>query len=154
METFSMPASLISGAFIISGLLFILSLAGLSRHETSRRGNILGACGMTVALAFTILGVVLGTSSNDSLVPYLIHEAAPNWAIGAILGAMAVGAVIGIIRAKRVEMTQMPELIALFHSFVGLAAVLVGWSAYFGSVQSGHFDGLHSGELFVGIFIG
>ena len=146
-----MRTSIIDGAFIISGLLFILALAGLSKHETSKRGNVLGMIGMALALIFTILGTVLGKYGDFGI---LVGQAAPNWGIGAILGAMIVGAIIGLLRARSVEMTEMPQLIALFHSFVGLAAVLVGWSAYYGSVLNGHFDGLHSGELFVGVFIG
>jgi NAD(P) transhydrogenase subunit beta len=154
-----MRESLIQGSFIIAGILFILALAGLSKHETSRRGNILGAIGMGLALVFTILGTVFGTTVFVDLglrepVSLVVQEAAPSWAIIAIVIAMLVGAVFGITKALRVEMTGMPELIALFHSFVGLAAVLVGWTAYYSSVAQGHFDPLHSGELFVGVFIG
>jgi NAD(P) transhydrogenase subunit beta len=145
-----MSISLITGSFIIAGLLFILALAGLSKHETSKRGNILGAIGMALALIFTILGVVLGTSTGT----LTVAVAAPSWAIIAIVIAVAAGGIIGVIRALRVEMTGMPQLIALFHSFVGLAAVLVGWTTYFAAVASGPFDPLHSGELFVGVFIG
>ncbi|MDR2587194.1 MAG: NAD(P)(+) transhydrogenase (Re/Si-specific) subunit beta, partial [Coriobacteriales bacterium] len=145
-----MSVSLINGSFIIAGLLFILALAGLSQHETSKRGNTLGAIGMALALVFTILGVVLGTVTDG--VP--AAAAAPPWAIIAIVLAVAAGGVIGVLKALRVEMTGMPQLIALFHSFVGLAAVLVGWTSYYASVASGHFDPLHSGELFVGVFIG
>jgi NAD(P) transhydrogenase subunit beta len=146
-----MKVTLIEGAFIISGLLFILSLAGLSKHETSKRGNILGAIGMALALIVTILGVVIAAPQG---VGEAAVEIAAPWVIGAIIGAIIVGAVIGVLKAVRVEMTGMPQLIALFHSFVGLAAVLVGWSAYFGSSLSGHFDALHAGELFIGVFIG
>ncbi|MDR2106874.1 MAG: Re/Si-specific NAD(P)(+) transhydrogenase subunit beta [Coriobacteriales bacterium] len=145
-----MSISLINGSFIIAGLLFILALAGLSKHESSKRGNTLGAIGMVLALVFTILGVVLGTKAGT----LVIGAAAPLWAVGVILVAVAVGGVIGVVRALRVEMTGMPQLIALFHSFVGLAAVLVGWTTYCSSVATGHFDPLHSGELFVGVFIG
>lgn len=145
-----MSISLVAGSYIIAGLLFILALAGLSKHETSMRGNTLGAIGMSVALLFVILGVVFGLADQGAEV----QAAAPPWAIIAIAIAVVIGAVIGILKALRVEMTGMPELIALFHSFVGLAAVLVGWTAYMHSVASGHFDGLHSGELFIGIFIG
>jgi NAD(P) transhydrogenase subunit beta len=153
-----MSISLVQGSFIIAGLLFILALAGLSKHETSRRGNILGALGMGLALVFIILGTVFGTGilyveNGMSLMVYT-QNPAPTWAILAIVIAMGAGAVFGVMRALKVEMTGMPELIALFHSFVGLAAVLVGWTAYYSSVASGHFDGLHSGELFVGVFIG
>ncbi|MDR1214723.1 MAG: Re/Si-specific NAD(P)(+) transhydrogenase subunit beta [Propionibacteriaceae bacterium] len=140
-----MSISLLQGSFIIAGLLFILALAGLSKHETSKRGNVLGAIGMGLALVFTILGTVLGTGSG------IWNNAAPKWAIAAILIAMLIGAAFGVFKALRVEMTGMPELIALFHSFVGLTAVLVGWNSY---LEPGHADKLHYGELFVGIFIG
>ncbi len=152
----ALPLSLVHGSYIIAGLLFILALAGLSKHETSRRGNILGILGMTIALVFVILGTVLGISdaAQGSDVLIFAEEPAPSWAIIAIVAAMAVGAVIGILRALKVEMTGMPELIALFHSFVGLAAVFVGWVSYLSASATGHFDPLHSGELFVGIFIG
>ncbi|MDR1387017.1 MAG: Re/Si-specific NAD(P)(+) transhydrogenase subunit beta [Propionibacteriaceae bacterium] len=139
-----MSISLLQGSFIIAGLLFILALAGLSKHETSKRGNVLGAIGMGLALLFTILGTVLGTGGRYG-------GAAPSWAIVAILMAMLVGGAFGVFKALKVEMTGMPELIALFHSFVGLTAVLVGWNSY---LEPGHTDKLHYGELFVGIFIG
>ncbi|MDR0990736.1 MAG: Re/Si-specific NAD(P)(+) transhydrogenase subunit beta [Propionibacteriaceae bacterium] len=141
-----MSYSLQQGSFIIAGLLFILALAGLSKHETSKRGNILGSLGMALALIFTILATVLGTETAG----VEVSQAAPSWAIIAIVVAMALGALIGILRALRVEMTGMPELIALFHSFVGLAAVLVGWVVFL----EGAPDKLHAGELFVGVFIG
>jgi NAD(P) transhydrogenase subunit beta len=145
-----MSLSLINGSYILSGLLFILALAGLSKHETSRRGNILGVIGMGLALFFVVLGVVFGTMTQG----VLTSPAAPSWAIIVIIIAVAVGAVLGIFKALRVEMTGMPELIALFHSFVGLAAVLVGWVTYFHNVATNTFDALHCGELFVGVFIG
>lgn len=148
------PVSLVQGSYIIAGLLFILALAGLSKHETSQRGNILGIVGMTVALVFVILGTVLGISDTAGGVTTVEQQAAPSWAIIAILIAMAAGAFIGIRKALRVEMTGMPELIALFHSFVGLAAVMVGWVSYLEASASGHFDPIHSGELFIGVFIG
>ncbi len=160
----AVPLSLITGSYIIAGLLFILALAGLSKHETSKRGNILGMLGMAVALVFIIAGTVLGISdtaqgtnlsTGDVMeVTYLVENPAFSWALFVILAAMALGAVIGIIRALKVEMTGMPELIALFHSFVGLAAVFVGWVSYLSASASAHFDPLHSGELFIGVFIG
>ncbi|MDR1358676.1 MAG: NAD(P)(+) transhydrogenase (Re/Si-specific) subunit beta [Coriobacteriales bacterium] len=158
-----MSVSLINGSYIVAGLLFILALAGLSRHESSMRGNILGAIGMALAIFFVVLGVMLGTYEGAGTEPSdmaahtaqaTVSQAAPPWAIGIIVVALAAGAVAGVLRAKRVEMTGMPELIALFHSFVGAAAVLVGWVTYFEMAVSGHFDGLHSGELFIGVFIG
>src|ERR687893_2308247 len=110
-----------AAAYIVSGLLFVLSLAGLSRHETAKSGNAFGIAGMGIALAATV-----GLAARSI-------EAA---AIGLIVVAMAAGAAIGLWRARRVAMTGMPELIALLHSFVGLAAVLVGWNGYL-SVEAG-----------------
>ncbi|MDR2930313.1 MAG: Re/Si-specific NAD(P)(+) transhydrogenase subunit beta [Propionibacteriaceae bacterium] len=144
-----MSITLISGSYILAGLCFILALAGLSKHETAKRGNLFGMIGMGLALIFTILGTVLATQSGSTTIP-----AGPSWAIAAILIAMVVGAGIGIFMAVRVEMTGMPQLIALLHSFVGLTAVLVGWNAYFEPVSAGDSLALHHGELFVGVFIG
>ncbi|MDR1078618.1 MAG: NAD(P)(+) transhydrogenase (Re/Si-specific) subunit beta, partial [Propionibacteriaceae bacterium] len=144
-----MSYSLQQGAFIIAGLLFILALAGLSKHETSQRGNILGSVGMAAALVITILATVLGRDGALAVSVGAV-EAPPAWMIAAILAPLALGGAFGVVKARRVEMTGMPELIALFHSFVGLAAVLVGWVAYF----EGDTSKLAAGELFVGVFIG
>jgi NAD(P) transhydrogenase subunit beta len=136
-----------SAAYIVAGLLFILSLAGLSRHETAKAGNAYGIAGMAIALAAT---VGLATRSISGLGVTLLGV------------AMVVGAVIGLWRARRVEMTGMPELIAILHSFVGLAAVLVGWNGYL-SVEAnageqtevaGNLLGIHSAEVVIGVFIG
>ncbi|SDO20553.1 Re/Si-specific NAD(P)(+) transhydrogenase subunit beta [Actinacidiphila guanduensis] len=140
-------SSAAQAAYIVAALLFILSLAGLSRHETSRHGVVSGIAGMAIALAATI---ALATRSI----------AATGVALLAV--AMVVGAGIGLWRARRVEMTGMPELIALLHSFVGLAAVLVGWSGYLDveAKGSGQHEiahdllGIHHAEVFIGIFIG
>ncbi|MDR3361042.1 MAG: NAD(P)(+) transhydrogenase (Re/Si-specific) subunit beta, partial [Bifidobacteriaceae bacterium] len=144
-----MSVSLQQGAFIIAGLLFILALAGLSKHETSKRGNVLGSIGMGVALIVTIVATLVGTKSGDVEVTHGL----PTWGVAAVLVPVLVGAGIGVFRALRVEMTGMPELIALFHSFVGLAAVLVGWVSYLEGAPEVN-AGLHYGELFVGVFIG
>lgn len=131
----SMDLSLIQAAYIVAAILFILSLAGLSKHETAKDGNILGMIGMVVALVATLW---LALRDSD----------ATNWlAIGV---AVAIGAVIGVWRARRVEMTGMPELIAMLHSFVGAAAVLVGWNTHL----AGPGDAVHSVEIFLGVFIG
>ncbi len=138
-------------AYIVAALLFILALAGLSRHETAKYGNLFGICGMVVALAATIALAIERDVSGAGL--------------GLLLGAMAVGAAIGLYRARQVEMTGMPELIALLHSFVGLAAVLVGWNGYLHveadpdgaeAAVLGAQDllGIHSAEVFIGVFIG
>src|SRR5687768_4719076 len=137
-----------AAAYIVAGLLFILSLAGLSRHESAKAGNAFGMAGMAIALIATI-GVAISGSIS---------------AIGGALLAVAVviGAVIGLWRAHRVEMTGMPELIAILHSFVGLAAVLVGWNGYLsveGNVEeqtevAANLLGIHSAEVVIGVFIG
>jgi NAD(P) transhydrogenase subunit beta len=136
-----------SAAYIVAGLLFILSLAGLSRHETAKAGNGFGIAGMAIALAAT---VGLASRSISAV------------GITLLVVAMVVGAGIGLWRARRVEMTGMPELIAILHSFVGLAAVLVGWNGYL-SVEAnaeeqtevtGSLLGIHSAEVVIGVFIG
>lgn len=131
-----MSAGLVTAAYIIAALFFILSLAGLSNQESARRGNIYGIAGMAIALVTTIF-------SEQT------HGVA--W----ILIAMLIGAVIGIHRAKKVEMTEMPELIAILHSFVGLAAVFVGFNSYMDRaavVPEMHY--IHLAEVFLGVFIG
>jgi NAD(P) transhydrogenase subunit beta len=144
-----MTITLVQGAYIVAALLFILALAGLSKHESARMGNRYGIIGMTVALVITIIAATAGVDAageaNDTSGSGLVG-------LGLIAAAMAIGAVIGIWRARRVEMTGMPELIAILHSFVGLAAVLVGWnSSYEKNVP---YPAIHDGEVFVGVFIG
>ena len=131
-----MNETLIQGAYIIAGLLFILALAGLSKHETAVQGNKYGIVGMAIALVATL---------------WLATKSAGFDALGIIAVAMAIGAVVGITLARKVEMTGMPELIAMLHSFVGLAAVIVGWNS---SYESAAYPGIHDGEVFVGVFIG
>ncbi|MGL5867175.1 MAG: Re/Si-specific NAD(P)(+) transhydrogenase subunit beta [Dermatophilaceae bacterium] len=146
-----MTLTLVQGAYILAGLLFILALAGLSKHETARRGNVFGVIGMAVALAATVVAATvgidaapLGNGGND--------RDGSGW-VGLLLiaGAMAIGAAIGLNRARKVEMTGMPELIALLHSFVGLAAVLVGWNSAY---EKTPYPAIHDVEVAVGVFIG
>ena len=140
-------ATAAQAAYIVAALLFILSLAGLSKHETAKGGVSFGIAGMAIALAATI---GLATRSIAAT------------GVGLLAVAMAIGAVIGVIRAVRVEMTGMPELIAMLHSFVGVAAVLVGWDGYYnvearGSAQTevaGSLLRIHHAEVFIGVFIG
>jgi NAD(P) transhydrogenase subunit beta len=134
-----MDLALIQAAYIIAALLFILSLAGLSKHETAKDGNILGMVGMALALVATLWLALRGAP-------------AANWLLIAV--AMAIGASIGIWRARRVEMTGMPELIAMLHSFVGAAAVLVGFNTFLASGSTEASDGVHLVEIFLGVFIG
>ncbi|MHB1064089.1 MAG: Re/Si-specific NAD(P)(+) transhydrogenase subunit beta [Georgenia sp.] len=134
-------ANFVSATYIVSGLLFIFALAGLSRFETSRRGNAFGILGMVLAVTATIVSVLDPADGAPSL---------STRALGMLLVAVLLGAVIGVRRATKVEMTGMPELIALLHSFVGLAAVLVGYNAYL----EGNSDTFHLSEVYIGIFIG
>ena len=104
-----MSAGLVTVSYIGATILFILTLGGLSHQETARKGNIYGIIGMTVAVLATILG----------------PEVSDNIAVIVIM--MLLGGAVGITLARKVEMTQMPELVAILHSLVGLAAVLVGY---------------------------
>lgn len=132
-----MGNGLLTVSYIAAAILFILSLGGLSRQDTARRGNLYGAMGMALAVGATLLSGQVG------------HL---GWLVPAIL----VGAGVGWMLAVRVEMTQMPELVAILHSFVGLAATLVGYASTLDT--QGHFEGaelsVHRTEIFVGIFIG
>jgi H+-translocating NAD(P) transhydrogenase subunit beta len=140
-------------AYVVAALLFILSLAGLSRHETSRTGLTFGLCGMVIALAATVFLAIHGFDRYTGLTAA---------SVGLLLLAMAAGGAIGLWRAHVVEMTGMPELIALLHSFVGLAAVLIGWNGYLevearGGAQTEVAASLlriHHAEVFIGVFIG
>jgi NAD(P) transhydrogenase subunit beta len=136
-----MPATLTAVAYVGATILFILSLGGLSNPETSRRGNLYGMVGMTIAVLATIFG--------PNVTP-----AGYAW----IVGAMVVGAAVGLYAARIVKMTQMPELVALMHSLVGLAAVLVGFANFIDPAASAHFAGaertIHELEIYVGVLIG
>ncbi|WP_251039828.1 Re/Si-specific NAD(P)(+) transhydrogenase subunit beta [Arthrobacter sp. ISL-72] len=137
--------SIAGAAYIAAALLFILSLAGLSRHEKARSGVIYGIWGMAIALAATIwltLQDAWGTAHGRTGLVLLVI-------------AVLIGGAVGLWRARVVQMTGMPELIALLHSFVGLAAVLVGWNGHLEAPELP--DGLkaiHHAEVFIGVFIG
>jgi NAD(P) transhydrogenase subunit beta len=147
----SLPLTLVQGAYIVAGLAFILALAGLSRHESARAGNRFGVIGMTIALVATVLAATGGVSVG-SVGPVTVGIKGSGWlGLGLIVVAMTIGALIGLDRARKVEMTGMPELIAMLHSFVGLAAVLVGWNS---SYEHTAYPAIHDVEVFVGIFIG
>lgn len=131
-------------AYLVAGLLFILALASLSKHETASRGNTFGAVGMLIALVATIALALGSEPGQGAPVTFLL-----------IALAMGIGGTIGTVMAKRVEMTGMPELIAMLHSFVGLAAVLVGFNSYIAPDATAYALGtFHLGEIFLGIFIG
>ena len=141
-------SSISTAAYLVAALLFILSLAGLAKHESAKQGWTYGVSGMVIALAATI-GLTIHDSSTHRTTVVVI-----------IVAAVAVGGLIGLWRARIVKMTEMPELIALLHSFVGLAAVLVGWASYVEVERDGlgGFTGsllrIHHAEVFIGIFIG
>ncbi len=136
-----MSASLATVAYIGATILFILSLGGLSNQETSRRGNMYGMVGMALA----VLATVFGPQVTAAGIPWII-------------GAMVVGGAIGLYAARTVQMTQMPELVALMHSMVGMAAVLVGYATYVDPEATKNLDGaahaIHAMEIYIGIFIG
>ena len=136
-----MLTNLVNATYIAAGLMFILALAGLSKHETAKKGN-----------AFGILGMVLALVATNYAIAQPVDGRGFDWTSAALLyGAIAIGAVIGAWKARRVEMTGMPELIALLHSFVGAAAVLVGFNVH---LSATHTDVLHAVEVVLGIFIG
>jgi len=132
-----MNAGMVTAAYIAAAILFILSLAGLSKQETARRGNVFGIAGMGLAILATVLGP--GVTSY-----------------GILLVMMGIGGAIGAVFAKRVEMTQMPELVAILHSFVGMAAVLVGFASYLDpdTVYLATERTIHDVEIYLGILIG
>ncbi|HTP62715.1 MAG TPA: Re/Si-specific NAD(P)(+) transhydrogenase subunit beta [Burkholderiales bacterium] len=134
-----MSTSLTSVAYLGAAILFVLSLGGLSNPETSRRGNLYGIIGMTIAVLATVLGPRVGAAG----IPWIV-------------GAMVTGGLIGLYAARTVQMTQMPELVALMHSLVGLAACLVGFASYIDtSIEfSGAEKAIHEIEIYVGILIG
>ena len=134
-----MSQSLATAAYLGAAILFILSLGGLSNPETSRRGNLYGMVGMTLAVIATIVGPRVAAGG----IPWII-------------AALVIGGGIGLYAAKTVKMTQMPELVALMHSLVGLAACLVGFASYVDtSIQyTGAEKVIHEVEIYVGILIG
>ena len=132
-----MSNGIVTASYIGASVLFILALGGLSQPETARRGNFYGIIGMAMALTATILGIV----TNHHFI---------------LFAGLVIGGGIGLMLAKRIAMTQMPELVAILHSLVGMAAVLVGFANFMGNeaVLSGAAKTVHDVETYVGIFIG
>ena len=132
-----MTEGLLTAAYIVASVLFILSLGGLSNQESARRGNIYGMIGMLIAVVATVLSTHVSS-------------------YGVLSVAIVIGAIIGSVVAMRVEMTGMPQLVAMLHSFVGLAAMLVGFASYLD--PSSHLQGvektIHEVEIYLGILIG
>ena len=136
-----MTSGLSMVAYLGAAILFILCLGGLSNQETSRRGNVYGMIGMAIAVVAT----VFGTQVMSAGLPYII-------------AAMIVGAAIGLYAARVVQMTQMPELVALMHSLVGLAAMLVGYANFIDPAVSTNLtpaeNSIHEIEMYLGVLIG
>jgi NAD(P) transhydrogenase subunit beta len=134
-----MSSSLATAAYLGAAILFILSLGGLSNPETSRRGNLYGIIGMALA----VLATIFGPRVSPAGIPWIV-------------GALVVGGSIGLYAARTIKMTQMPELVALMHSLVGLAACLVGFASYVDtSIQyTGAEKAIHEVEIYIGILIG
>jgi H+-translocating NAD(P) transhydrogenase subunit beta len=131
---------MVNVSYIIATILFILALGGLSNQETARRGNWYGIIGMTIALIATI--------ASDNVTANF----------GKLMVALLVGGSIGLLLARRVQMTQMPELVAILHSLVGLAAVAVGFANFMDPERLSHYAGveltIHDIETYIGILIG
>ncbi len=150
----------ISLAWLAASILFILSLRGLSSQRTARQGNLLGVVGMGVAVVATLAALVMGGTASAG---------ASGSALGLLAVVIVIGCVVGALLASRVAMTAMPELVAVLHSFVGLAAVLVGFANYLAPVPGttgemaelgrlvtgaapGH--GVHLAEIYIGVLVG
>jgi H+-translocating NAD(P) transhydrogenase subunit beta len=144
MSVMTHPA--ISLAWLAASILFILSLRGLSSQTTARQGNTWGVVGMAIAVVATLATLMPGNGQGG----------APGSTFGLLAVVIAVGCVVGAVLASRVAMTAMPELVAVLHSFVGLAAVLVGFANYLApsaaSGSAGH--GVHLGEIYIGVLVG
>ena len=132
-----MAPGIVTASYIIAAVLFIMSLGGLSNPETARRGNAYGMCGMLIAIIATIC--------SSFVTSYVV-----------LMLVMLIGGSIGVYAARRVQMTEMPELVAMLHSFVGLAAVLIGYATY--ANGTGEMVGaertIHEVEIYLGVLIG
>ncbi len=158
-----MLANFVQATYVVAGVLFILALAGLSRFETSKRGNAFGILGMFLAVVATVVAVWApdswrGEDWADRMPSFVGTADVPALVI--LVVVVLVGAVIGVFKAVRVEMTGMPQLIAQLHSFVGLAAVLIGFNVFIEirrELEAGHAHehiGFSMAEIWIGVFIG
>ena len=132
-----MNEGITTASYIVASILFILSLSGLSDQEKARRGNLYGVLGMILAVGATLFDASVG-----------------NYSV--IVAMIVIGAIAGAVLAARVKMTAMPELVAMLHSFVGLAAVLVGFATFLDTsrVLHGAEKSIHDVEIYLGILIG
>ena len=139
-----MTEGLVSSAYLVSGIFFVLSLGGLSKQESARKGNLYGILGMALAIIATFVKLTLDRETGEINFQFLVP-------------LMVGGAIVGTVLAKRVEMTSMPELVAILNSIVGAAAVLLGLSSF---LDSGHYSMtgaeklIHEIEILLGVFIG
>lgn len=139
-----MTVGLVTAAYLVSGIFFVLSLGGLSKQESARKGNFYGILGMALAIIATFVKLTLDGEAGEINFQFLVP-------------LMIGGAIIGTVLAKRVEMTSMPELVAILHSFVGAAAVLVGLSSFLDpghETMIGTEKLIHEIEILLGVFIG
>jgi H+-translocating NAD(P) transhydrogenase subunit beta len=134
-----MPQSLATITYVVAAMLFVASLRGLSHQETARKGNFLGIVGMLLAVGVTLIALL-----QSKITVQLTH-------LGVLGGATAIGCLIGAMLAARVAMTSMPELVAILHSFVGAAAVLVGVGT---ALEGRAHDVAHAIETYIGIVVG
>jgi len=140
MNAETITLAIAAAADLVAAILFILALGGLSKQETARGGIVYGIAGMAIAVIATLV---------------LVLEQQAWIGVGLLVAALIIGGAIGLWRAAKVEMTGMPQFIALMHSFVGLAAVLIGWNGYLAEGEiAPALEGVHRGEVFVGVFIG
>ena len=134
-----MTSGIVWAAYLVAAILFILSLSGLSNQESARRGNVFGIAGMALAIGATILG---NTLDNYPLV----------------IGMMLLGGAIGVMVSMRVQMTSMPQLVAILHSLVGLAAVMIGLANQIDSdttkISTEVEQTIHMVEIYLGVLIG
>jgi NAD(P) transhydrogenase subunit beta len=147
-------------AYLISGVCFILALRGLSSPDSSRRGNLIGMAGMAIAVVTTLITHVPGTAEGVLQEGYAYAFVVDTTTLLQILAAIAIGAGIGLVTARRIQMTAMPQLVAAFHSLVGMAAVLVGAAAFLNPSAFGIVDplgailGVSRIEMGLGVAIG
>lgn len=131
-----MTQGVVTASYIVSAIFFILSLSGLSHPETSRKGNVYGIIGMAIAVIATVM--------SSEVTSYVI-----------LFVVMSLAAIVGTIVAKKVQMTEMPELVAILHSFVGMAAVLIGFASFLeGTDYAGAEKVIHNVEIYLGVLIG
>src|SRR5580698_270415 len=143
-----MVVTLRSLAYLAASLLFIMSLRGLSTQESARQGNRFGVIRMVIAVVMTAVALLIPGDGAAAAAP-------DPTVVGVLAGALGIGCVIGALLAMRVAMTSMPELVAILHSFVGAAAVLVGIATYLQPAGVDAADrSAHLGEIYVGVLVG